>query len=261
MSNMILAKIVEEKKKEVEIAKERLPLEKIEKQLMVLPSARGFLNAISREHEISLIAEIKKASPSAGALRRDFEPVKIAQTYRAYGARALSVVTDEKFFQGKLSYIEMIKKEVYLPILRKDFMIDKYQIYESKLFGADAVLFIADLLSRSELFQFMEICRNLAMDAVIEVHNEEDLSKALSVDSRAIGINNRNLHTFQVDLNVTSNLIRSIPEDKCIISESGIKRYEEVMYLKSLGVDAVLIGEAFMRSDDIGAKVRELMGY
>lgn len=258
---MILTKIIEEKKKEIEIAKEKLPLDKIQKQLTVLPSQRGFKQAISREHEISLIAEIKKASPSSGILKRDFDPVKIAQTYRAYGARAISILTDEKFFQGKLSYIDMVKREVYLPILRKDFIIDKYQIYESKLFGADAVLLIADLLSRSELFQFLEICKNLAMDAIVEVHNEEDLNKSLTVDSRVIGINNRNLHTFEVDLDVTSNLIRSIPEDKTIISESGIRTYEDVMYLKSLGVDAVLIGETFMRSDDIGSKVRELMGY
>ncbi len=258
---MILTKIVEEKKKEVEIAKEKLSLAGIQKRLTVLPSSRGFGQAIAKEHEISLIAEIKKASPSSGVLRKDFDPVKIAQVFRAYWARALSVLTDEKFFQGKLFFIDKVKREVYLPILRKDFIIDKYQIYESKLFGADAVLLIADLLSRSELFQFLEICKNLAMDAVVEVHNEEDLNKALSVDSQIIGINNRNLHTFEVDLEVTSNLIKSIPEDKTIISESGIKRYEDVMFLKSLGVDAVLIGEAFMRSDDIGSKVRELMGY
>ena len=258
---MILTKIVEAKKKEIEIAKEKLPLDKMQKQLTVLPSSRGFKQAISKEREISLIAEIKKASPSSGLLRRDFDPVKIAQTYRAYGARAISILTDEKFFKGKLEYIDMVKREVYLPILRKDFIIDKYQIYESKLYGADAILLIADLLTRSELFQFLEICRNLAMDAVVEVHNEEDLNKALSVDSQIIGINNRNLHTFEVDLGVTSNLKRLIPEDKKIISESGIKTYEDVMFLKSLALDAVLIGEIFMRSDDIGSKVRELMGY
>ncbi len=258
---MILTKIVEEKKKELEIAKERMSLEKIQKELMILPSARGFRQSISREHEISLIAEIKKASPSAGILRRDCDPVRIAQTYRAYGARAISIITEEKFFQGNPSYIEMVRKDIYLPILRKDFIIDKYQVYESKLLGADAVLLIADLLSRSELFQFLEICKNLAMDAVVEIHNEEDLNKSLSVDSRIIGINNRNLHTFEVDLGVTSNLIRSIPDDKTIISESGIKTYEDVMFLKSLGVNAVLIGEAFMRSEDIGTKVRELMGH
>jgi len=258
---MILTKIIEEKKKEIEIAKEKLPLDKIRKQLTVLPSSRGFRQAISKEHEISLIAELKKASPSSGMLRRDFDPTKIAQVYRAYGAKALSILTDEKFFQGKPAYVDTVRKEVYLPILRKDFILDKYQVYESKLLGADAILLIADLLSRSELFQFLEICKNLAMDAVVEIHNEEDLHKSLSVDSQIIGINNRNLHTFEVHLEVTSNLVRSIPEDKTIISESGIKTYEDVMFLKSLGVDAVLIGETFMRSDDIGSKVREIMGY
>ena len=144
--------------------------------------------------------------------------------------------------------------------MRKDFIIDRYQIYESKLFGADAILLIADLLSRTELFHFLEISRELGMDAVVEVHNEEDLAKALSAESGIIGINNRNLHNFEVDMGVTSNLIKSIPDGKIIISESGIKTYEDVMFLKSLGVNAVLIGEAFMRSDDIGLKVRELMG-
>jgi indole-3-glycerol phosphate synthase len=258
---MILTKIIEEKKRELEIAKERLSLEELKKRLSVLPSSRGFLQAITKDRDISLIAEIKRASPSAGVLRREFDALRIAQIYRIYGARALSVLTEEKFFQGKLSYIDEIRREVYLPILRKDFIIDRYQIYESKFSGADAVLLIADLLSRSELAQFLEICETLAMDAVVEVHNEEDLGKALSAGSRIIGINNRNLHTFDVDLDVTSNLIRSVPEDKVKISESGIKTYEDVMFLKSLGVDAVLIGETFMRSEDIGSKMRELMGF
>ncbi|MEE8359648.1 MAG: indole-3-glycerol phosphate synthase TrpC [Candidatus Omnitrophota bacterium] len=257
---MILTKIIEEKKKEIEIAKERLPLSMIQEKLLVMPSQRSFKQAISKEREISLIAEIKRASPSAGLLRRDFDPLKIAQIYRAYGASAISVLTDEKFFRGALSNIDLVKREVYLPILRKDFIIDRYQIYESKLFGADAILLIADLLSRTELFHFLEISRELGMDAVVEVHNEEDLAKALSAESGIIGINNRNLHNFEVDMGVTSNLIKSIPDGKIIISESGIKTYEDVMFLKSLGVNAVLIGEAFMRSDDIGLKVRELMG-
>jgi indole-3-glycerol phosphate synthase len=258
---MILTKIIEEKKREVEIAKEKLSLDRVRKGLMVLPSQRSFKQAVSREHQIALIAEIKKASPSAGVLRHDFDPLKIAQTYRAYGASALSVLTDEKFFKGSLSYIDKIKKEVYLPILRKDFIIDRYQVYESKYFGADAILLIAGLLSRSELLEFSGICRELAMDALIEVHNEEDLAKALSIESQIIGINNRNLRTFEVDLEATSKLVRSIPEDKIIISESGIKKYEDVMFLKSLGVNAVLIGEAFMKSENIGGKVREIMGY
>lgn len=258
---MILTKIIEEKKREIDIAKERLPLDKLEKELRVMPSQRSFRQAVAKEHGISLIAELKKASPSAGILRRDFDPLKIAQVYRAYGASALSVLTDEKFFKGSINYIDLIKREVYLPILRKDFIIDKYQLYESKLYGADAVLLISDLLSRNELHQFLEISRILNMDAVAEIHNEEDLGKALAAGADIIGINNRNLHTFEVDLEVTSKLVGSIPEGKVIISESGIKTYENVMYLKSLGVNSVLIGETFMRSQDIGAKVREIMGH
>ncbi|MFH1753429.1 MAG: indole-3-glycerol phosphate synthase TrpC [Candidatus Omnitrophota bacterium] len=258
---MILTKIIEAKKKEIEIAKERLSLAKLQDKLLVMPSQRSFKQAITKERDISLIAEIKRSSPSAGLLRRDFDPLKIAQVYRAYGASAISVLTDEKFFGGDLSYIDLVKREVYLPILRKDFIIDKYQIFESKLFGADAILLIADLLSRSELFQFIEIARSLGMDAVVEVHNEEDLGKSLSSECEIIGINNRNLHNFEVDIGVTSNLIKSIPEGKIIISESGIKTYEDIMFLKSLGVNAVLVGEVFMRSEDIGSKVRELMGH
>ncbi len=258
---MILTKIIEEKKREVEIARERLPLEKMREELLVLPSQRSFRQAVSKERAPVLIAEIKKASPSAGTLRHDFDPLKIAQTYRAYGAGAISVVTDERFFKGSLSYMDRVKKEVYLPVLRKDFVIDRYQIYESKFYGADAVLLIAGLLSRGDLLEFAGICGELAMDAVVEVHNEEDLAKALSVGAAIIGINNRNLHTFEVDLEVTSNLVRSVPEEKIVISESGIHTYEDVMFLKSLGVSAVLIGEAFMRSADIGGTIREIMGY
>lgn len=258
---MILNKILEEKKKEIDLSKERLALDEIEKRLAVLPSGRNFKAAISKEHELGLIAEIKRASPSSGILRHDLNPVKIAQIYRAYGAKAISILTDEKFFKGSLSDMEAVRREVYLPILRKDFILDRYQIYESKLFGADAVLLIAEVLSRNELAYFLGICGNLGLDAVVEVHSEEDLKKALSVDSRIIGINNRDLHTFKVDLEITSNLIDLIPKEKIVISESGIKTYEDVMFLKSLGVKAVLIGETFMRSDDIGAKIMEIMGH
>ena len=258
---MILTKIIEQKKREIEAAKDRFPLAQIQKKLQVLPSGRSFKAAISREHEINLIAEIKKASPSSGVLRQEFNPVKIAQVYRAYGARALSILTDEKFFSGKLEYLDNVRHDVYLPILRKDFILDRYQIYESKLYGADAVLLIAEILSKSEIYQFIDICKNLAMDAIVEVRGEEDIRKALSADCEIIGINNRDLHTFKVDLETTSNLINSIPKDKVIVSESGISTYEDVMFLKSLGVNAVLIGETFMRSDDIGTKVMEVMGY
>jgi len=258
---MILTKIIEQKRKDIEAAKDKLPLAEIEKRLTVLPSGRSFKAAVSKEHEINLIAEIKKASPSSGVLRQDLDPVKIAQLYRAYGAKAISVITDEKFFGGKLEYLDIVRRNVYLPLLRKDFILDKYQIYESKLFGADAVLLIAEILAQNELAQFLHLCQDLKLDAVVEVHGEEDIKKALSTESRIIGINNRDLMTFKVDLDVTSNLISSIPKDKIIISESGISTYEDVMFLKSLGVNAVLIGETFMRSDDIGAKVREIMGY
>ena len=260
---MILNNIVEEKKKEIETAKKRIP------QKDLLDSLRDrqthqkphfFKHSLAKRNHIHLIAEVKKASPSAGVLREDFDPLKIALAYEANGASAISVLTDEKFFQGQISHLEKIKKNVHLPVLRKDFIIDEYQIYESILKGADATLLIADLLTAEELKGFLAIGKENKFDFLVEVHSEEDVQKALDAGCDIIGINNRDLHTFKVDVHTTTRLINAIPHDKIRVSESGIRTRENVSYLRSLGVDAVLIGEVFMRSDDIGAKVRELLG-
>lgn len=258
---MILSEIIEKKRKGLEKAKAAKPLEDIIKELEGAPRPHRFAKAISREHHINLIAEIKKASPSRGVLSREFDPVKIASTYKMNGASALSVLTEEKFFLGSLEHIKKVKGAVDLPILRKDFIVDPYQIYESSLYGAEAILLIADILSEKELKDFYALSKKLGLDAVVEVHNEEDLKKAFDIDAKVIGINNRDLHTFDVDLAVTTRLIKSVPEGKIVISESGIKSHEDVMFLKSLGVAAVLIGETFMVAPDIGAKVRELMEH
>ena len=256
---MILSKIIEEKRKEVDKAQKDVSLNEMKQQAGKLYIKSSFKREISRKGHINLIAEIKKSSPSKGVLRHDFDPVKIALTYHAAGANAISVLTDERFFDGKLEYIKMVKERVTLPILRKDFIIDEYQVYESAVAGADAILLIAQILTQEELSHYHSIARDLGMDVLVEVHNAEEMQKALSSPAVIIGINNRDLTSFNVDISVTQQLIRMIPENKIIVSESGIESYEQMMFLKSLGVNAALIGETFMRVDNIGEKVRELM--
>jgi indole-3-glycerol phosphate synthase len=258
---MILSRIIEEKRSEVERAKANLPLEDLKKTAASIYLKSAFRRNISRPHHINLIAELKKASPSKGILRGDFNPAKIVITYQANGACAISVITDERFFEGKLEYIKLAKEHVSVPILRKDFIIDEYQIYESLVAGADAVLLIADILSAEELKKLHAIATGVGLDCLVEVHKEEDLGKVLAAGADIIGINNRDLHTFRIDPSVTQRLIRLIPPGKTIVSESGIKTYEDVMFLKSIGVNAVLIGEAFMEAEDIGLKMRQVMRY
>ncbi|MFA5142761.1 MAG: indole-3-glycerol phosphate synthase TrpC [Candidatus Omnitrophota bacterium] len=258
---MILTRIIEEKRREIEEAKRNKPLEELIKETRGICVRSSFKKNIARPHHINLIAEIKKASPSKGILRGDFNPMKIAVTYQAGGASAISVLTDERFFEGKLEYIKKIKENVSLPILRKDFIIDEYQVYESVAAGADAILLIAELLSSGEMTGLYNLAASLGLDVLMETHTEEDVEKALAAGGAIIGINNRDLHTFRVDLNVTQKLIRMVPQNKIKVAESGIKTYEDVMFLKSLGANAVLIGEAFMEAGDIAGKMREIMRY
>jgi len=258
---MMLSRIIEEKRRVVDEAKRLKSQDELMKEIRSLSVKSQFKKNISRPNHVNLIAEIKKASPSKGILRGDFNPVKIAVTYQANGASAISILTDERFFEGSLEDVVKARENVSIPILRKDFFIDEYQIYETVKSGADAILLICDILSIAELTKFYNIATELGLDCLMEVHNEEDIEKVLSVDAGIIGINNRDLHTFKVDLGVTQRLIRMIPQNKVIVSESGIKRYEDIMFLRSLGVNAVLIGEAFMESDDIGAKMRELIRH
>jgi indole-3-glycerol phosphate synthase len=258
---MILSRIIEEKRKVIEEAKRARPQDELAREVKNICVKSTFKKNVSRPHHVNLIAEIKKASPSKGILRGDFNPVKIAVTYQANGASAISVLTDERFFEGRLEYIKKVKENVSLPVLRKDFFIDEYQIYESVSAGADAILLISELLSAGELGRFYNLATSLGLDVLVEVHNEEDVEKALSTDAAIIGINNRDLHSFKVDIGVTQKLIRRIPQNKIRVSESGIKTYEDVMFLKSLGVNAVLIGELFMEADDIAGKIRETMRF
>ncbi|MBU0606197.1 MAG: indole-3-glycerol phosphate synthase TrpC [Candidatus Omnitrophica bacterium] len=258
---MMISRIIEEKRRVIEEAKRLKPREELIKDISSISVNSSFKKNISRPHHVNLIAELKKASPSKGILRGDFNPVKIAMTYQAHGASAVSVLTDERFFEGKLEHIRMVKESVSLPILRKDFIIDEYQIYESVACGADAILLIADLLSDNEMTGFYQLATSLGLDVLLEVHNEEDMEKAIQPGGEMIGINNRDLNTFKTDLAMTQKLMRLIPAHKIKVSESGIKSYEDVMFMKSIGINAVLIGEAFMEAPDIAAKMREIMRY
>ncbi len=258
---MILAKIVEKKRKEVEATKKEFPLSAIKEALARQKRLlRDFKKHISKQGAISIIAELKKASPSAGLLREDYNPEYIAELYEANGASAVSVLTERDFFKGSISDLEEAREKITLPVLRKDFIIDEYQVYESAWIGADAILLIPDILTQLELEDFVAKAKEFNMDCLVEVHTRDDIKKAVKGKAEIIGINNRNLHTLEVDLNTTSSLIGFIPKDKVIVSESGIKTYEDIIYLKSMGLNAVLIGETFMSSRDIGAKVREFTG-
>lgn len=256
---MILSRIIEDKRRVIEEAKRRISLDELKGRARDMYVKSAFKRNISRSHHINLIAELKKASPSRGIIRGDYNPARIAATYEANGASALSVLTDERFFEGRLEHIKKVKECVSIPVLRKDFIIDEYQIYESAASASDAILLIAEILSKNELIRFYNLSKGLGLDVLVEVHNEENVEKALAANADIIGINNRDLHTFKVELNTAQRLIRGVPKEKVIVAESGIRTYEDVMFLKSLGVNAVLIGEAFMECDDIAAKMREIM--
>ena len=255
---MILDEIVKEKLKEVEGLRERLklPLDKRE-----LPDIRDFKKAISR-CTVSLIAETKAASPSAGVIFDKYVPENIAKIYEKAGASAVSVLTDAIYFNGSIDDLERVKNSIKLPVLRKDFIIDESQIYESRLEGADAVLLIARLLGQDELESFIKITNDLGMDALVEVHSIKEARMALDAGAEIIGINNRDLNTFKVDLSTTVNIINEIPElkKKILVSESGISERSQIDFLREVGIKAVLVGEAILKSPDISAKIKELVG-
>ena len=223
---------------------------------------RGFEDAImSRvsEKETAIIAEIKKASPSKGLIREDFEPKKIAKEYEEGGATCLSILTDEPFFQGKLEYLDSVRSSCELPILRKDFMIDLYQIYETKAYGGDYILLIVAALDTVQLKDFSQLARELNLDILIEVHSEEELNEALSINSKLIGINNRDLTTFEVDKNLAIKLARQIPKDVIVVSESGISSREDILSSKEQGIHSFLIGESFMRKPNPGKALKDIL--
>lgn len=254
----ILEKIVAEKRREVD----RLRLQKtaIHELAAERQDYRDFAGALRSATGLALIAEVKKASPSAGVIAPNFQPVAIAKEYRAAGAAALSVLTDEKFFQGRIEYLQQIRAVVKLPVLRKDFIVDELQVYESVARGADAILLIVAILERNQLQDYLALARQLKIPALVEIHEEAELQRALDCGAELIGINNRDLRTFTVDLATTERLAPLVPTDRLVVAESGIHSREDVERVQRAGVKAILVGESLVRSGNIAAKVRELMG-
>jgi indole-3-glycerol phosphate synthase len=258
---MILDQIVADKLLEIEERERNLPLEGIRRIVLKQPKPFDFA-AVLRGEDIKLIAEVKKASPSRGIIRPDFNPVEIARTYAGNGASAISVLTDSKYFQGSLNYLKDIREALgdkSPPLLRKDFILDPYQIYESRAYKADAILLIVAILTPEKLVALMDLSHQLGMRCLVEVHNETELEIALNSRARIIGINNRDLNTFSVDLTTTERLRPLIPQDRIVISESGIKDRRDIEKLKQWGVDAVLIGESLMSASNIAAKMKEFL--
>lgn len=260
----ILQQIFSHKRGEVAAARASQPLAELKVRLGDREDQpRGFERAL-RDARLSgwtpVIAEVKKGSPSKGLIRPDFDPLDIAATYQDNGATCLSVLTDEHFFLGHLRYLALIREQVALPLLRKDFIFDEYQIYEAAAGGADAILLIAAMLEPQQLAELLGKARELYLDVLLEVHDERELEMALATDCGLIGINNRSLHTFVTDLTTTERLAQMIPADRLIVAESGINCRADIVRLQNAGAGAFLIGESLMREADIGAKLQELLG-
>jgi indole-3-glycerol phosphate synthase len=256
----ILEKIIAFKHKEVEDALRERPLRDVMKQADKSKAPLDFLEALSKSPPIRLIAEVKKASPSKGIIREDFDPVKIAQAYQAGGASCLSILTDREFFKGSLDYLTSVRHHVDLPLLRKDFVIHPYQVFEARAAGADAVLLIAECLSRQELKSLHELTLDLGMVALVELYDQKNVDNALATGTKLIGINNRNLANFQVDLQHTIRLRCCLPQSCVVVGESGISSRSDAMLLEENGIQAMLVGESLMRQTDITAATKQLLG-
>jgi len=258
---MILSQIVRDNLEELEARKCRFPLKEIQKLALEQSPPLDFASTLRGQH-IQLIAEIKKASPSRGVICSDFNPAEIAQTYASNRASAISVLTEARYFQGNLSHLRDIRKALgngRLPLLRKDFIHDPYQVYESRAYGADSLLLIVAILTPEKLEELLGLSHELGMSCMVEAHNEDELEIALRSQARIIGINNRDLDTFTVDLTTTQRLRPLIPSNRIVVSESGIKNRSDMEKMEEWGVDAVLIGEALMSAPDIAAKMKELL--
>ena len=257
----ILKKIVSRKQEEIADSINRVPIKRMIELAANADSPRGFYNALNSKVlkcQSGIIAEIKKASPSKGVLRENFDPVEIAQSYESGGATCLSILTDRDFFQGDPQYLIKARTAVSIPVIRKDFIIHPYQVYESRAIGADCILLIASCLEDDELINLSSIATSLEMDTLVEVHDSEELHRALKLDLPLLGINNRNLRNFEVSLQTTIDLISEIGDDKLIITESGIKTKLDVDLMHQHNVFGFLIGEAFMRDSNPGQKLKEL---
>ncbi len=259
----ILDKIVAVKREEVAAALRRKSLEVVRADAESRVLTRDFVGALRNKiaaGEPAVIAEIKKASPSKGVLRADFIPADIAQSYAEHGAACLSVLTDVQFFQGSVDYLKQARASCQLPVLRKDFIVDAYQVYESRVMGADAILLIASCLDDAQMMSFEAIAHSLDMAVLVEVHDAAELARALKLKTSLIGINNRNLQTFEVSLDTTLTLMREVPADRLLVTESGIHTREDVLRMGAAGINAFLVGEAFMRASDPGVALADLFG-
>ena len=259
MAETVLDKIVAAKRREIAACRQRVAEAELRRQLADAPSPRDFFAPLSAPGPIRLIAEIKKASPSAGVIRHDFDPVKIAKIYEAHGASCLSVLTDEPFFQGRLDYLKLVREAVQLHVLRKDFILESYQLIEARVAGADAVLLIAECLDDCQLRKLHNETIELGMTPLVELYEPEHLERVVEAGATLVGVNNRDLRTFVVDLEHTLRLRPRIPQECVVVSESGIKSHADVQRLEAAGVDAILVGESLMREPDIGAAVDRLL--
>lgn len=257
----VLDKIVVRKKERLDYAKRNVSRSKLIAAIGELDQPRDFLRAIRRNSGcIRLIAEVKKASPSKGLIRADFDHMKIASEYEEKKVDAVSVLTEEDFFQGRLEYLKEVKGRVSMPVLRKDFIFDEYQIYEARAAMADAILLIAAILEANQAAEYLHLSAELGMTVLFEVHDHKELEMALKIDAPIVGINNRNLKTLDIDLETTLKLRREMPPGRIIVSESGISTREDVERIESGGIDAMLVGTCLMKSDNIGRKIDQLRG-
>ncbi|RJQ51309.1 MAG: indole-3-glycerol phosphate synthase TrpC [Nitrospiraceae bacterium] len=258
----ILNDILKNRKEELQSAKSSLPLAELKARVKDAPAVTSFKTAIQREQNgpVRLIAEIKKASPSNGQIRKDFNFSEIVSVYNKKDVSAISVITEERFFSGRLDYLGKARKKTLKPLLRKDFIIDEYQVYESRANHADAILLIVAALEKTHLGDLFDLAKCLSLDCLVEVHDWKELDTALYCGAEIIGVNNRDLKTLNINLKTTFDLLRDIPDDRIVVSESGIYTRPDVMALEATRTDAMLVGTAFMKAADIGEKIDELMG-
>jgi indole-3-glycerol phosphate synthase len=254
----MLDKIVAQKREEVEQRKKAVTIPRLQERIARLKPSLDLALALKSNH-IQLITEVKRASPSRGMLRPNFDPVELAQTYAEGGAAAISVLTEANYFMGSIEHLAAIKEVVQLPLLRKDFIFDPYQVYESQAYGADALLLIAAILSQRRLKELISLSHSLGLRCLVEVHNKSELERAVASEAEIIGINNRDLNTFSIDINMTRRLRPLIPKERIVVSESGIKNKGDIEKLRRWRVDAVLIGEALVTASDVRAKMKELV--
>ena len=257
---MLLEQIVSNKKREVASLEASRPLGIITSALGKIEKPRSFKQNLQGSGALKIIAEVKRASPVKGLLCSDFDPVRLARAYQRGGAGAISVITENKYFKGDPTYISQVKKYTELPILRKDFILNEYQVFESRVLNADAVLLIVSILDQYMLRRLVNLAADLGMAALVEVHNKEELKQAIDAGAEVVGINNRNLKTFSVTLSTTLELAGDIPKDTLVVSESGITSREDILLLEQAGVDAALVGENLVRSKDPSARLKELKG-